>query len=627
MIRLLRHLAVCLLFLLASGLFFAPPHRWPELTYFGYGQDPLAFIWFLNWWPFALAHHLPLLFTRYADAPAGVDLVWKTSVPALGLLAGPFTAKFGAAAVYNVLMVCAPALAGFGVYLAAFELTGNLAAAVLAGVMFAGSGYEIGQAQGHLNLAFTAAVPLCLWACLAAARSHWPAWALGLVLGALLSFAFGVSQELFASLVLMAAFLLPALALLHPARRPALARLLPGIGLGLGLCLCVIAPFVAGMLHWYAREQANLSSPDMYANDLLAFIVPTPLTALGGMAAVPLTRLFTGNYTEQGAYFGLPLVLLLGAIVARGCSPAMRVAAGMAGLAAVFSLGPYLHVLGARVSTAPWILFYRLPFLSAMLPGRLVMYAWLAAAMLVALWLAAPGSSWRRYVLTLLCLGAIAPSQGFDRHWTHLQVPRVFATLPAGARVLVLPEFGQEMGWQYAAGMRFSLAGQGYLGTGQPAPFKNWRLFQPLWQNRFTAIDPREFAAYLAAYGVQYVVLLPQGYGFYDGRANDEQAAVAAGVLLRGAGWGVTAAAPDALLFAPQGPEPGAAQIAAFQTPPPPAWAVAHRAKRLRRERRQVCGIRALARFTGLDAAPLLTFYAAHLSPPLPVDAIACARP
>ena len=79
-LKLLRHAAVCLLFLAASWLFYAPPRAWPDLTYFGDGQDSLAFIWFLNWWPFALTHHLPLLFTHYVDYPTGVDLVWKMCI-------------------------------------------------------------------------------------------------------------------------------------------------------------------------------------------------------------------------------------------------------------------------------------------------------------------------------------------------------------------------------------------------------------------------------------------------------------------------------------------------------------------------------------------------------------------
>ena len=119
----LRHILVCLGFLTVSGLFYAPPPGWEQTSYFGDGQDSVAFMWFLTWWPFALTHHLPLFHTDYADWPAGADLAWKTSAPALGLLAAPFTRVFGALPVFNLLMIASPALAGWGVYLAASVLT------------------------------------------------------------------------------------------------------------------------------------------------------------------------------------------------------------------------------------------------------------------------------------------------------------------------------------------------------------------------------------------------------------------------------------------------------------------------------------------------------------------------
>jgi hypothetical protein len=233
----IRHGAVLLAYAALALGFEAPPGHWPGLTYFGVGQDPLGFIWFLNWWPFAVAHHLPLLFTHYADAPLGTDLSWKTGVPALALLAAPVTRAFGPVVSYNLLMLAASPLAGFSVYLAAWELSGGVAASFIAGLLFMVSGYALGQGQIHLNLAFCAAVPLCLWACLRAARRGWGSGRLSLVLGLLLAFQFGVSQELFASLVLFGG-----LALLLAGR--AAWALLPGVAGGLGLCLLLIAPLL-----------------------------------------------------------------------------------------------------------------------------------------------------------------------------------------------------------------------------------------------------------------------------------------------------------------------------------------------------------------------------------------------
>ncbi|GLR67302.1 hypothetical protein GCM10010909_19830 [Acidocella aquatica] len=618
-----RHAAVCLLYLAASWVFYAPPRHWPGLTYFGDEQDSLAFIWFLNWWPFALTHHLPLLFTHYVDYPAGTDLVWKTSIPALGLLAAPFTLRFGAAAVFNVLMIAAPALAAFALYLAAWELTGVFAAALLAGAMFACSGYEIGQTLGHLNLAFTAAVPFSLWACLRAAAHNWPRWHLGAVLGGLFLFEFGVSQEVFASEMLFGAAALLLLAWLAPLPRPALGRLLGGILLGLALCLLLAAPFIWAMLRGYAAARANFSTPDVYANDLLAAFIPTPLVFLGGHPALPLSKLFTGNSSEQGGYYGLPLVLLALHIWRTTPLPAARVLAGMALLAVVASLGPYVHVLGHRLGPAPWLPFAQMPVFAAMLPGRFALYAWLSLTLLLALWLAQPGSGWRRYALAGLCLLSLLPAQSTARNWRQPMLPPVFATLPPGAHVLVMPVFAQEMGWQYAAGMRFMLAGQGYIGNGQPAPFSSWPLYQPLWENRFPAIAPGEFSAYLQAYDVQYVVLLPQGYAYYSGKPVDEAAETrAAATLLQQAGWRIATATPRGAVYQPSATTPRwtPAQIAGFIA----QGTQQHRADVLPYEIHRVCQIRRLARLIRLNPAPLLYLWALHAHPLVPAATLAC---
>jgi hypothetical protein len=621
--KILRHTAVCLFFLAVSLVFYAPPRHWPGLTYFGEGQDSLAFIWFLNWWPFALAHHLPLLFTHYADAPVGASLAWKTSVPALGLLAAPFTLRFGAPAVFNVLMIAAPALSAFALYLAAWELTGVFAAALMAGAVFACSGYEIGQTLGHLNLAFTAAVPLSLWACLRAAAQNWPRGHLGAVLGGLFLFEFGVSQEIFASEIVFGAAALLLLAWLHPLRRPVLARLLAGILLGLALCLLLASPFIWAMLRGYAAGRADFSTPAVYANDLLSPFIPTPLVFIGGHPALPLSKLFTGDASEQGGYYSLPLVLLALYIWRTTPIPAARVLAAMALLAVVASLGPYVHVLGHSLGPAPWWPFAQMPVLAAMLPGRFALYAWLALALLLALWLAQPAATWRRYALAALCLIAILPAQSAARNWRKPVLPAVFAALPPGAHVLVLPLFAQEMGWQYASGMRFMLVGQGYLGNGMPAPFASWPLYPALWQNLFNQINPQEFSAYLQAYGVQYVVLLPHGYAYYAGKPVDEAAETsAAAALLRQAGWRMVSASPQGALYQP----PAAparwtpAQIAAFIA----QGAQRQRAAVLPYEIHRVCQIHRLARVTGLPSAPLLYLWALHAHPPFPAASIAC---
>jgi hypothetical protein len=202
------------------------------------------------------------------------------------------------------------------------------------------------------------------------------------------------------------------------------------------------------------------------------------------------------------------------------------------------------------------------PLLHDLLPARFALYMDLAVACAAALWLARPGR-WRFAVLAL-CALPLLPSQSADRAWTHLALPPAIAALPAGARLMILPLFGQEMGLQYLDDMRFTLVAQGYLGTGLSRPFTDWPLYTPLWHNEFAAVDPESFAGFLSTYGAQYVAVLPAGYG-PDGRDGDDAGGrAAAATLLRDAGWRAAAVTPQATIYTRAGaPLPSAA-------PPPP---------------------------------------------------------
>src|SRR2546428_231527 len=60
-------------------------------TALGVGGDPQLAIWFLRWQAFALANGHNLVFTTYLDAPGGVNLMWNTTAPVLGVVLAPLT--------------------------------------------------------------------------------------------------------------------------------------------------------------------------------------------------------------------------------------------------------------------------------------------------------------------------------------------------------------------------------------------------------------------------------------------------------------------------------------------------------------------------------------------------------
>ena len=551
--NLLRHFTALGIFSAAAYGFYAPPAADHQFTYFGYGADPLSYIWFLNWWPYALAHHLQLFQSDFVDFPAGASLAWKTSLPALGMLAASFTNRFGAVAVANALFVAAPALTAWGGYLAAVELTENFAAAFTGGLVFGFSSYMIGQLQGHLNLVFIPAVPLAFWLCAAAAKRQWSSWRIGIPLGCLMALQFGISQEIFGSFCMFGGFGFIALYALHPATRQNLGHLIPGLAIGLLLCLLIASPLIWQMLLGYRTARGAIAPAVTVSNDLLQFLFPTPIDWLGGRIYAPLSLKYPGNISEEGAYIGLPLLILLIYLFVKHRTPAYRTLGFITVLAATLSLGPWLHVWGVILGPAPWILAYKLPFLNAMLPARFMLYGFGAIALTLAFWLASPGRKWPRYTAAAICLVFLIPSRSTDRNWSTLAIPELLtgSAIPEGSKILILPVFGDEMGYQYAANMRFHLVGQGYTGTGAPLPFARWPLFPALYNEEFGQIDPKQFAAYLSAYKTDYVVVTNQTYRDYALGINldTNSARIAAINLLKSAGWKVTHATPDATVL------------------------------------------------------------------------------
>ena len=149
----------CFLYLLLSLLFFGALGDYSQM-YFGYGLDPIQFIWFLNWWPWAIAHGLNPFISHYVWYPHGFNLAWATSVPVAALLMWPVTWLTNAVVSYNILSLLAPGLAAWTAFLLARYLTRDAFASFIGGYLFGFSSYEFGEIIAHLNLDMIFVVPL-----------------------------------------------------------------------------------------------------------------------------------------------------------------------------------------------------------------------------------------------------------------------------------------------------------------------------------------------------------------------------------------------------------------------------------------------------------------------------------
>src|SRR5580698_9415300 len=129
----------------------------------GYGSDPYAFVWFMAWWPWALAHHVNPFFTTLIWQPVGVALSWVTAVPLLALAGAPVTLLGGPVLTYNLFIIVAPVLSAWFAYRLCLQVTGDPVAALIGGFLFGFSSYEMAQDTAALNLSFTAFLPALLW--------------------------------------------------------------------------------------------------------------------------------------------------------------------------------------------------------------------------------------------------------------------------------------------------------------------------------------------------------------------------------------------------------------------------------------------------------------------------------
>ncbi len=261
--------------------------------------------------------------------------------------------------------------------------------------------------------------------------------------------------------LLVAAIGVAVLALMH---RDQVRPLLPIAATAAGVAIVSFA-LIAGFplaFQFFGPQtvSGNVQQPDVYVSDLLAFALPSNLIH------------FTGNTTENGAYIGLPLLVLFIAGVVIGRKQGWIQWAGwMTLIVTVLSLGPHLHVNGNLTPLwLPWAAVAQLPLMGSALPARLMVIAWLGVALIVAaiVAVAIKGSlRWRVATgVTLVAgLAAIFPSVPY---------PSVSATVPAyfrpgggvenvepGSVMLITPFSSKQstdaMLWQAAANYRFRM--------------------------------------------------------------------------------------------------------------------------------------------------------------------------
>jgi hypothetical protein len=494
--------------LLAVGLF-AATWAHPFSQVIGDGPDPPVFIWYLRWVPFALSHGLNPLFTNYVDFPGGINLMWQTSVPLLGLLLAPVTLTLGPVFAYNLLMTASMALAAWCAFLAFRRHVQRPWAAALGGLLFGFSPYMLAQSLGHPHVGVVFICPLMLIAFEEAVlRQHRSPWRLGAMVGALAAAQLLISEELLLTQVLLACMALAILVGLRPDQvRIRAAYALKVLGVAAGI-LTLVAVWPLSMQFFGPQAvHGTLAASNVFVTDVAGLVLPTSLQAVAPAALTAVTDRFSGSQYEAGAFLGLPLLILLGLAVARWWrAPVVQVASMLALLAAALSLGVTLHlgglatgvpagllavaflvVLRTRVGRLTPVIFglvwaglATVPLLHNVVPSRLMLYVFLFAGLLLAVlvdrWnFASPRRTVAVGAIAAVALVSLLPRIPFATSPTNVPTffhPGAVSTLPTGSIAMVVPyahEFeSRAMLWQLSADLRFKMP-EGYANRPGPA--------------------------------------------------------------------------------------------------------------------------------------------------------------
>jgi hypothetical protein len=491
--------------------------------YVGRDTDPPVHMWFFNWWRFSISHRLNPFITDWVWAPLGINLAWTTCVPLLAWISIPLQLTVGEPGTYNIIATLALPIAALGAFLLCRRVTAAFWPSVLGGYVFGFSPYMLGEVLGHLVLIAVFPVPLVALLTLKRLDGEISARRFALLLAALLIVQFLCSVELFATVTMVGGFaLLLALVLFGGNLRARLSGLIAPTIAAYLIAGAVLSPYLFYMLG-LGFPHSPIWTPGTYSADLLAFLVPTETILLGtAHAATSITQTFQGDLFENGAYLGIAMIVFIELFRRRYWRmPAGKFLTILFVVIVIAAVGPTLHIAGRESIWMPWALAGRLPLISIALPARLMMYAFLVVAVMVAMWFAtSTARPLTKCAAAAAIILSIAPNPNASFWISKLDVPAFFTdgtyAKELSPREIVLPlpwgQQGNSMYWQLQSDMYFRMAG-GWTGL---SPFEFTRT--PVANYFYGGIDLPEagdqLKAYLARFDVDSIVADPTEANF-----------------------------------------------------------------------------------------------------------------
>jgi hypothetical protein len=463
--------------LVALALTF-PVWRAAATEYPGVPGDPMGFMNFLGWFPYALSHGLNPLLDAYVNLPRGSNMMWNTSVPLLSVVMWPVTAIFGVVVSYHVALLLALALDGWCTFLWLRRHVRHQTAAWLGGLLMILGPYSSTQATAHIHLVLFFLVPLLIVA-VETVMTHPDHSSLrwGALIGLLAAAQLLLAEETLILFVVAVGTAIVISALVFP--RNVRSRLVPlarTLGVAVVVLVVICGVPLAYQLLGPGRAVGLLQPRNSYVTDLASLLFPNGHTVLAPPLTAKLSADWTGGLLEADSYIGLPLLLVSLWTFRRWLGDRwLRVVGCATAAAVVWSLGPYLHINGVTFLSLPLPgrLLADLPVLGNVLPSRFALFIDLGLAAVVAVFTdrtVLDGTRRARGAggIALLLVGAtLAPVMPLAV-W-NVATPQYFlaggdvAKLPAGTAVLLVP-FGADsqstfepLLWQAESGFRIRL--------------------------------------------------------------------------------------------------------------------------------------------------------------------------
>lgn len=490
----------------------------PSTVLLGNGDpDPSLYMWCMEWWPYALSHHVNLFVTRLVWAPRGFNLAWTTSIPLISYLAFPLKSWIGLIPTFNLLAILFPAIAAWIAFILCRHLTRQYWPALIGGYIFGFSSCMLAQIRSHFFCEAVFILPLIVYLVVRKLEESIRTLSFVLLLAAALTAQFLISKEIFATSTMFGAIaLLLALCFNSGETRTRLAQLMIPIAGSYAIAVAIVSPY---LYYLFAQASPNLFfPPEDFSADLVNFAIPTRNNALGNipiLAAIS-NRFQGGNIGEIGACLSLPLIVITILFAWHHWrQPGPRLMLHSLAIICVLSLGPVLHMAGQTYHVElPELFITLLPLIGQALPMRFILYAFLDLALITSLWLATiPSGSPLRYIASIAVIGFLLPNPSAAFWVNRANNPAFFTSglyqryLAPGETVLILPYGyrGDSMLWQAETHMYFKMAG----GWTWPAPaeFERWPIVRAFFRATEIPHPAQQLKAFLANHDVGAVIV------------------------------------------------------------------------------------------------------------------------